>query len=310
MFTSRHPDAIGNGDLNAAFSKRLDITTFGTDADSLDCLYLAFDPIIPAGGLPAVTPHNGTVTVDGNGAGTQVRITLTVETLTASGADAGDVTFTIDCDGSAKVDWASGAAVADSLKDIIDLINEDDAGGTSGNLLSCFKATIGPGGMFDLVCTGAAMFLDDAAESILGAGTTGAKTGVLRRDMAVHTIDSDFLAYWRLAMPEEADRGLFKLLDLYGTIGTDTGATLYVLRDDVSDYETPTGTWATDFANHEIIYQVAAASLPSGPTSATNSMEHNPTFAAAERGPLVVILKGNTDASQTLNLVARMQAVS
>ena len=42
----------------------------------------------------------------------------------------------------------------------------------------------------------------------------------------------------------------------------------------------------------------------------TNSFEHNPAFAAPQRGPLVVILASSTDAAQTLNLIASMQVVS
>lgn len=312
--TSGHPNALGAGSLEAVFSRGVDITTFATDADSLNCLYIAYIPEIPANGTPAVTPHAATVQVDGDGAGTQARITLTVKNHDAAGAANSDVTFTIDCDGSAKTAWSSNAAVAYSLKDIIDLINEATGGGTNGNLLSGFRCWIADGGMYDLVCNGASHFLDDAEEYILPPGTPGTPTAFLRRDMAVHTIDSDFLLYWRLGMPEAQDRGLFKLLDLYGTIGTDTGGTnalnggVLVVRDDYDDFVEPTGTWATDIANHEEVAQVDCADLPSG-SGGANWLEHNPTFAPAQRGPLVVIVKADTGAAQTAKLRAHMQAV-
>jgi len=311
MKTSQHPDAIGNGSLTALETKRVDITTFGTDADSLACLYLSFSPEVYPGAPTSVTPSRATVTVDQDGAGAnKCRITLTVYYHNASGTES-NTTFTIDCDGTANGAWSAGNVTVLDLKGIIDAINEDDAGGTYGKLLRCFKARIGPGGMYDLVVTGALMFLEAAAAPVVEAGIVGTPTSCLKRDMAIHTIDSDFLLYWRLAMPEEGDRGLFKLLDLYGTIGTDTGATVYVVRDDVDDYVAPSGTWATDIANHEEVYSVAASSLPAyaGYVGAY-AMNHNPAEAAAVQGPLVVIVKGDTDAAQTVNLKATMQAVS
>ena len=305
--TNMHPNQFGAGSLSAPFSKRLDIATLATDADALDCLYLTYsDDVIP-GGNPEVTPKAATVTVDGNGAGTQGRLTIKIKNYDANtGTANSDVSFTIDFDG-AKSGWSSGAAVANSLKDVIDLLNADDAGGTSGKLLRGIKAHIGPGGLYGMYLQTAAMFQDLAETYIKPAGI--GYTGCLKRDMEVDTLDSDYLVYWRLGMPEVRDRSLLKLLDLYGAIGTDTGCTVYVVRDDVEDYVIPTGTWATDFANYEIVYQVAAASLPAGSGASSNSVEHNPAFAGAERGPLAVIVKGDTGSAQTVNLVARLQKV-
>jgi len=304
-YTENHPAAIGNGSLTGLISKRLDITTFDTDADALDCLKISYTPEIFPGGEPAVTPDNATYTV----AVTTNVITITYNVRNAVGTFT-TVTHTIT-PAAAKVAWSAGAASALSLKDVIDLLNEDDAGGTSGKLLCGIKASIGPGGMYDMVVDQtAAGFQAESATAILPPGTTGEPTTFFKRDMAVYTIDSDFLCYWRLAFPEEGDRQLFKLLDLYGTMGTNTGATLYVVRDDVDDYVTPTGTWATDFGNHDVVLQVAGANVNAGPQAATYSLEHNPAFAAPQRGPLVVILKGDTDSTQTLNLVASMQVVS
>jgi hypothetical protein len=311
MKTLKHPDTIGNGSLTALETKRVDITTFGTDADALDCLQITFSPEVYPGAGTATSPSYGTVAVDADGAGAnKARITLTVGYHNASGT-AATTSFTIDCDGTANGAWSAGNVTVYDLKGVIDAINSDDAGGTYGKLLRCFKARIGPGGMYDLVVTGALALQDESAEYVQDAGTPGTPTGFLKRDMAVHTIDSDFLLYWRLAMPENEDRGLFKLLDLYGTVGTNTGATVYVVRDDVDDYVKPTGTWATDIANHDEIYSVAVASLPAYANYVgAYALGHNPAEAAAVQGPLVVIVKGDTDAAQTVNLKAIMQAVS
>ena len=304
-YTNNHPDALGNGSLTALFSQRLDITTFGTDADALDCINLSYSPEIFPGGLTSAVPDNATVAV----AVTTNVITLTVNHRNAAGTFAATA-FTIT-PGAAKVAWSAGAASALSLKDVIDLINEDDAGGTNGAMLRGFRATIAEGGMYDLVVDQtSAGFQAETAKSVLPPATTGSPTSFFKRDMAVWTTDSDFCAFWRLGLPEVKDRGLFKLLDLYGAIGTDTGCTVQVVRDDDEDYVAPTGTWGTDIANHEVVYSVTAANLPAGSGAAANSMEHNPNNASAERGPLVVIVKGDTNAAQTVNLVARMQAVS
>jgi len=310
--TSAHPDAIGSGSLTALIPRRVDIATFGTDADALDCLWITFSPEIFPDGTPAVTPHAATVAVTTDGAtGSYASISLVVKTLTAAGADAGDVTFTIDLD-AGLTDWASGTCTCESLKEIIDKINEDDAGGTSGKLLRGFNASIGPGGMYDLYVRGTAlMWQTEAAEYILPPGTMGTPTGFLKRDMAVHTLDSDFFLYWRLTSADgrEADRDQFKLLDLYGVIGTTTGCTVYVVPDDEADYVLPVNTWATDIANHDEIWSVTAAALSAVPGAAAG-LQHNPRDAAPSRGPMVVIVKGDTDAAQTANLKVIMQAVS
>ena len=308
--TMAHPNAIGNGSLAAPFTERVDIAA-ATDSDALDCLYLSYQTIIPPNGTPAVQPTGATVKVDQDGAGAnKARITLAIKNVDATGSANSDVEFNIDCDGTANGDWSSGNVTVLDLKGIMDAINKDTAGGTNGGLLEGFKCWIGPGGMYDMIVTGALALQEESAEYVLGSGTTGRKTGFLKRDMSIHSIDSDYLLYWRIGMPEPQDRGMFKLLDLWGAIGTDTGCTVYVVRDDVLDYVIPTGTWATDFANHELLEQVAAGSLPAG-SGAANWLNHNPVECGVTRGPIVVIVKGDTDFdTQTVNLAARLQAVS
>ena len=83
----------------------------------------------------------------------------------------------------------------------------------------------------------------------------------------------------------------------------------YENADDDEDYVVPSGTWATDFANHDLIHEVAAASLPAG-AGAANSLNHNPVEAGSVRGPLLVIVKGETGGAQDIVLNAVMQAVT
>lgn len=303
--TLQHPNYLGNGDLRAIISERTGAFASATGSTALDCIYLTYSPEIPPAGTPAYTPHAATVTVT---ASTNV-ITLKVKNHNAAGAANSDVSFTIT-PASAKAAWSSGAASAYTLKDVIDLINEDDAGGTNGKMLSGFKASIGPGGMYDLlVDQTSAGFQAESEKYIMAPGCPAGQTGFFKMDSAVWTTDSDYLFIKRLGMPEVRDRGLFKLLDLYGAIGTDTGATLYVVKDDVDDYVQPTGTWATDFANHQEFLRIAAASVPAGP-GGTNGLVHNPVEAPVFQGPLVLVLKGDTGTGQTVDLVALMQAVS
>jgi len=312
--TGGHPNYIGNGRHDIMFSKRLDMAA-ATDADSLDCLKGSFSPEVIPSGTPAIQAKAGTVAMVGS---TGV-LTLTVENCDETGTANGDITFTITM-AAAKVDWSAGAASAYSLMDIIDLINEDDAGGTSGKFLQGFRCWIGDGGMYDLTCNGTSQFQDLAEKYIMPSGGTSAYTSFLKQDLGVAgsaTSDSDYMAIWRIGFPEARDSGLFKLLDLYGAIGTDTGATValnagvMVVGDAYDDYVLPVGTWATDIANHkQIAYWVDAANLPSGSGSASNSLNHNASEAASIQGPVVILIKGNTDFdTQTINMIAQLQAV-
>jgi hypothetical protein len=276
-------------------------------------LRLSFNQEVIPGGTPAIQAKTGTVQVNG----TAKTITLRVENCNASGTALSDIAFTITL-GAAKVDWSAGAATAYSLKDVIDLINEDDAGGTSGKFLAGFRCWIGRGGMYDLVCNGAAQFQDLAEVDVMPPSGTGNYTAFLKRDLAVagSAIDSDYASIWRIGYPEARDRGLLKLLDLYGSIGTDTGGTLalnagvIVMKDDIEDYVVPTGTWATDLKNHEIVHWVDCADLPSGAGAAASTLNHNASEAAAIQGPIVIMVKANTDFdTQAVNMIAQMQAV-
>ena len=56
----KHPDYIGNGSLSGIFSQRVDITSFATDADALNCLNISYTPEIMPGGTPA-TVYNDVV---------------------------------------------------------------------------------------------------------------------------------------------------------------------------------------------------------------------------------------------------------
>jgi len=313
-FSSTSPNYIGNGRYDQMFTKRLNIRA-ATAADSLSCLKGSFNQDVIPNGTPAIQAKAGTIAIVGS---TGV-ITLAVKNCDATGSANSDIEFTITM-AAAKVDWSAGAASAYSLKDVIDLMNDEDAGGTSGGFLQAFKCWIGDGGMYDLTCNGASQFQDLAETYIMPAGGTASYTSFLKQDLTVvgaATSDSDYMSIWRIGFPEARDRGLFKLLDLYGAIGTDTGGTLalnagvMVVGDDYDDYVLPVGTWATDIANHkQIPYWVDCANLPSGSGSATNSLNHNASEAAAIQGPVVVLVKANTAFdTQTVALVAQLQAV-
>ena len=306
--TNKHPELIGNAVPGAAVSFRKTADFDGGAATALGCLRLSYSAIPAVGGTPAVNPRYATYTVDGNGAGTQGRLTLSVKNYGTDGSANSDVDFTIDFDGTAKSDWSSGAAVAYSLKELIDLINEDDAGGTSGKLLEGFKAEIGVGGRYDMVLNGASQFSDEAETTILPGGINQDLTECLKRDEDVHTEDSDYLWYWRLGLPDVKDRRPLKLLDLWGAIGTDTGGTVTVVRDDDYDYVAPGGTWATDIANHEVVYEVSAANLPANAGATSNAVNHKPDECPVVRGPLLVIVKADTSGAQTITMNAVLQA--
>lgn len=307
--TLKHPMQFGNASINSLVHKRV-TADFDDDDTAQACLKLRFSEQVQLGGDASATPYRATYSVDGDGAGTQGRLTINIKNHDATGSDNSDVSFTIDFDGSAKSDWSSGAAVAYSLKELIDLINETDAGGTNGKMLRCIKAEIGPGGRYDMVLNGADQFIDESATEITHASLTQAQswTECLKRDMDGHTEDSDYLWYYRLHLGGSETRARLKLLDLWGAIGTNTGCTVYVIRDDDWDYVTPGGTWATDFANHDVVYEVSAANLPANPGTSSNSMIHNPNEAASVRGPLLVVVKGDTGGAQTITMNAQLQA--
>jgi len=301
---------VGDGDLKAPYTKNLRMTTFATDADAAACLAIQYMPNLPDGGSTSVMPHSATWTMDGNGAGTQGRITLTVNYRTYSSNSDSTKTFTIDFDESARSAWSSDAAVAYTLKELVDLINESDGGGTNGNLLDGFKcwALNAP---HDMILNGAAQFQDESATYIMTGGGTSAYTSVLKLDHAVHTIDSDYVAYLRIGgSPEEPrDRGPVKFIDLYGAIGTDTGATVRIYGDDIEDYVAPTATYATDLANHELFLQVAAANV-SANSGTTPGSAPDVERASRMRTPVIVELKGDTGAGQTVNLNIQLQQAS
>ncbi len=298
---------VGNGSLEAPITNRMDITTFGTDADSADCLAIQFTPDVMKGGVPTSYPVGATVEVDADGGTSAALITLTVKTRSYESNSDVDVAFTIDCGVSAKVPWSAGAASAYTLKEVIDLINDVDAGGTNGKLLAGFKAWAlhAP---HDMPVNVADMFIDGAAEYVMtGSGTSG-YTGFLKRDMAVHSIDSDYLAYLRIGLPEVRDRGLMRLIDIYGAIGTDTGCTVRIYQDDIADYVSPSGTYATDIANHATFFNVAAANI-SANTGTTPGYANDIDKAMILRGPCILEVKGDTDTAQTVNLALITQQV-
>ena len=287
--TIDHPNFVGNSTINAVQTelfKRVNTT------DDEACLYISYVPENAPGLTPSVTPYAATVTVDADGAGSsKARITLAVKNRGTSGSNNSDVSFTIDCDVSSKSDWSSGAAAAHSLKDIIDLINEDDAGGTSGKLLTGFSAWIG-NAPYDLDVNVASMFVDESETYIMAPGGTRGYTSFLKRDLSVHKVDSDYIMYHRFGMPEKRDRGLFNFIDIVGTVTGTTNGTLKIYRDDYADFVEPTGTYATDLANHDVLFECALSSL-SANSGSTPGVAPDADRAEVWQGPVVIEAKSD-----------------
>lgn len=299
--TDRHPDFIGNGSLAAVFSQAMKRTS---TSNTEYCLGISFNQETIPGGTPAVQATNGTVQVTGSGSANTATIVLRVENKDGSGTAGSDVTFTITV-AAAKVGWSAGAASAYTIKDVIDLINEDDAGGTNGKFLQCFKAWI-KDARYDLPVNAAGMFASEAEKAILPPGGTAGYTYFLTRDLDVDTVDSDLVRYMRIGLPEARDRGLFKCIDMFGTITGTTNGTIKVYRDDIEDFVAPTGTYATDMANHDLLFQLAAASL-SANAGTTAGMPLDLERAAVWRGPVVVEVK--SDDVTNVDMRVLLQAV-
>ena len=309
--SDRGPVVIPSDRRDQVIGKQFRMAAFSTDADALALLILSYAAQPGDGGNVTVNPTNATITVVQNGAGSnQALITLAVKNSNNGSANS-DVTFAISCTATAATTgWASNAATAFTLKDVIDLINAGDGGGTSGKLLRGFHAEIGPGGRYDMILTGALHLQNLSATYINPPGIPSARTKVVKMDHAVWTEDSDFMLQFRIGNPTGNDNGGIKMLDLWGAIGTDTGATVTIVRDAYEDYVLPTGTWATDLANHAKLYEVAAANLPSGANYVgAYALPHEPHCAPVWKGPLLVIVKGDTDAAQTVDISAAYQNV-
>jgi hypothetical protein len=169
------------------------------------------------------------------GAGSKCQLTLRMKRVDQNGDALADVDFTIDA-GSSKSDWSSGAATASTFKELVDLINEDDAGGTNGDLLACFRAYVldvpyhAPFNSDDFI------EVSTAVDILPGTGS-GEYTEILQRDVSEYTDgNSDSVMYLRVGFPEPRDRAAFKLLDIEGTSTGNTNGVVEFYQDDIEDY--------------------------------------------------------------------------
>jgi len=304
--TKAHPDLVGNGSLAQVFTQHF--SRAGATTNDEYMMGISYVPEVYAGSSPAVTPTAGTIQVAGSGIANTATIVLRVENKDAAGSANSDVSFTITV-AAAKVAWSSGAASAYTLKDVIDLINEDDAGGTSGKLLSGFKAWI-MDAPYDFPINAASALVNMSETYIAYPGTTREYTKALQRDLSLHVIDTDdYVRYARLGFPESRDRGLFKFVDMFGTVAGVTTGTIKVYRDDVEDFVAPTGTYATDIANHEVLFQIAESSLSANRGTTPGVPAGKATVAETWRGPCIVEIKGN-ETIAAVDVRIAMQAVS
>ena len=301
--TSMHPDAIGNGSLAQTFVQSLN-STLATASLAKKMMAITYSPEPYPGSAPDVNPQVGAITVTGSAGANTATIALIVESSDVDGSANADTTFTITV-AAAKVAWAAGAASAYTLKDVIDLINEDDAGGTDGKLLQGFKAWA-LDAPYDFQINAASALASVAETPIKNPGGVAAYTECLTRDENVHVVDSDYILYKRIGFPEVRDRGLFKFVDLWGAVTGTTNGSLKIYRDDVADFVEPTGTYATDIANHEVLFSIAPASISTsrGTTPGVPSMT---SFPETWRGPVIVEVKSDDISVSALNIA--MQAV-
>ena len=300
--TNAHKDMVGNGSLAQTFVQAM-ARTLSSNTEYM--IGLSYNAEVYPGSAPSVTPSAGTIQVAGSDSANTATIVLRVENKNAAGTANSDVSFTITV-AAAKVAWSAGAASAYTLKDVIDLINEDDAGGTSGKLLQGFKAWI-MDAPYDLQIN-AAYALTTAAEAyILPPGMTATYTKALQRTLASHTVNSDLVCYKRIGFPETRDGGLFRFVDLFGSMTGTTNGMLTIYRDHLADFVEPTGTYATDLANHEVLFQIAPASISTsrGTTPGVPAQKSEPE---TWRGP--VVIEARSDNQSVLALHIALQAVS
>ena len=302
-FTSKHPDSLGNGSLRALISNKMKRSS----TDDEYTLGLSYITDVSPGGTPKIQPTAGTIQVAGEAAANTAVITLRVENKDADGDANTDVSFTITV-AAAKVAWAAGAASAYTLKDVIDLINEDDAGGTSGELLGGFKAWV-LDAPYDSQVNAANFFADQAETYIMPAGNTKAYTKAASRDVSAHNVDSDEVFYMRLGLAESRDRGLMKFIDIFGTVTGETNGTAKIYRDDYDDFVEPVGTYATDVANHDQMWaQVIGTTTLSGSRATNSGYAPDPERAEVWQGPLVLEIK--SDDVTAIDLTVLTQAVN
>jgi len=303
--TNQHPNVVGNGSLAQTFVQSM----IKTSTDNEYMIGLSYSPEVYPGSSPSVmVPENGTIQVAGSGSANTATIVLRVESHAGTTGDANsDVEFTITM-AAAKVDWAAGAASAYTLKDVIDLINDEDAGGTYGKLLQGFTAWI-LDAPYDLQINAADALATVAESAVTSGGAVSAYTKALSRDVSEHVINTDEKVFYkRIGFPEARDRGLFKFVDLWGSQTGTTSGEITVYKDDIEDFVEPVGTYATDLANHEVLFTLTSTSLSANRGTTPGVAAASGGEPETWQGPVIVAIQASDLTAATVRIA--MQAVS
>jgi len=304
--TNMHPDAVGNGSLSQTFTQKM-VRVSTTDGEYM--IGLSYSTEVYPGSSPGdMVPKAGKITVAGSGSANTADITLSVESQAGtSGDDNSDTDFVISV-AAAKVDWSSGAASAYTVKDVIDLINEDDAGGTDGKLLQGYSAWI-MDAPYDLEINAANALVTAAESYVMSGGGSGSYTKALQRDISEHVINTDEKVYYkRIGFPEPRDNSLFKFVDLWGTQTGTTSGEVTIYRDQLGDFVEPVGAYATDLGNHEILYSLTSTSLSANRGTTPGVPSGGLGEPEVFRGPVLLAIQASNLTAADVRIA--MQAVS
>jgi hypothetical protein len=245
------------------------------------------------------------VTISNGAASNRPRVDIKIYRQNVT-TDAAASTLTYRIDGAAaKSDWSSYTSAASTLKELIDLINDETNGPASLGVKAW--AMHAP---YDMSLNLASSYVAASEADILPAQVPGNYTTCLYRDVSAWAYDSAYYAFMRVGLPEPRDRNAFKLVDIYGTIGGTVGAAddVLVYRDEYNDYAAPSGTFADDFAAKEVLVEAAAAASKSYGAGyvAAPDVER----AMVVQGPVIVAVKvANNDNVDNVRLNVMIQPI-
>jgi hypothetical protein len=233
---------------------------------TMPCLSVQWGPMPIRGDNQNVQRTNCTLAIDPTGGPTDsfVLFTFTISVNDFLGAALPDIVYTIE-GGATKIDWLAGAAVAATMKDVVDLINELD-GFNSWVLNARNDASVAN-----------AFFIDMAATALkTGTGPDGVSE-VLFRDVSAYLYDGDLVAWKRIGLPEPRDHGAFQLLKIAGTSTGITAGTISLYRDNIEF-----------FGEDEEVYLEAALVA-----TRTSYIDDNKLEASVVRGSLLLEVKSD-----------------
>ena len=261
---------IGNGNASATFLANQKVMTWlDTGAP---CLALQWSPKAIAGEVPTLQKYKATYAVSVGG-----DVVLKVYQRDNDGDAGATLTYTITA-ASAKVAWSSYAASAATFQDVADLITELDG----------FTAWVLDAPTFAPV-DDANGFIVETETAIASGKVTGAYTKCMNRDVSGYQVDSDYVSWMRVGLPEPRDADSLKLIKINGTLTGNTNGEIRVFRDDPRDYTTPTLTYDTDLATKNVVFEKAALTT----TETTYLEASDPDRAMVVQGPLIVEVRSD-----------------